>query len=92
MFIDHGNGLISMYFHLAEIKVTAGEEVKKVIFLVAWGPRAALPDHICSSVFVGTMRELTRTSSWRSPARFLKYKIRLCSSWLLLADMFGQAC
>jgi murein DD-endopeptidase MepM/ murein hydrolase activator NlpD len=29
VFIDHGDGLISMYFHLAEIKVTAGEEVRK---------------------------------------------------------------
>jgi hypothetical protein len=29
VFIDHGNGLISMYFHLAEIKVAAGEEIKK---------------------------------------------------------------
>jgi murein DD-endopeptidase MepM/ murein hydrolase activator NlpD len=29
VFIDHGDGLISMYFHLADIKVTAGEEVKK---------------------------------------------------------------
>jgi hypothetical protein len=29
VFIDHGDGLISMYFHLADIKVTAGEEVKR---------------------------------------------------------------
>jgi murein DD-endopeptidase MepM/ murein hydrolase activator NlpD len=29
VFIDHGNGLISMYFHLSEIKVEAGQEVKK---------------------------------------------------------------
>ena len=29
VFIDHGDGLISMYFHLADIKVAVGEEVKK---------------------------------------------------------------
>ncbi|MGB7624690.1 MAG: M23 family metallopeptidase [Terriglobia bacterium] len=29
VFIDHGDGLISMYFHLSEIKVQAGQEVKK---------------------------------------------------------------
>jgi murein DD-endopeptidase MepM/ murein hydrolase activator NlpD len=29
VFIDHGDGLISMYFHLADIKVEAGKEVKK---------------------------------------------------------------
>jgi murein DD-endopeptidase MepM/ murein hydrolase activator NlpD len=29
VFVDHGDGLISMYFHLADIKVTGGEEVKK---------------------------------------------------------------
>jgi len=28
-FIDHGNGLIGMYFHLSEIKVQAGQDVKK---------------------------------------------------------------
>ena len=27
--IDHGNGLVTMYFHLAEIKVEAGQEVTK---------------------------------------------------------------
>jgi hypothetical protein len=29
VFIDHGDGLISMYFHLSDIKVEAGQEVKK---------------------------------------------------------------
>lgn len=29
VFINHGDGLISMYFHLADIKVAAGDEVKK---------------------------------------------------------------
>jgi len=29
VFIDHGDGLISMYFHLADIKVTASEQVQK---------------------------------------------------------------
>jgi murein DD-endopeptidase MepM/ murein hydrolase activator NlpD len=29
VFIDHGDGLISMYFHLSEIKVQAGQVVKK---------------------------------------------------------------
>jgi hypothetical protein len=29
VFIDHGDGLISMYFHLSEIKVETGQEVKK---------------------------------------------------------------
>lgn len=29
VFIDHGDGLISMYFHLSDIKVQAGQEVKK---------------------------------------------------------------
>jgi murein DD-endopeptidase MepM/ murein hydrolase activator NlpD len=29
VFIDHGDGLISMYFHLSDIKVKVGDEVKK---------------------------------------------------------------
>jgi murein DD-endopeptidase MepM/ murein hydrolase activator NlpD len=29
VFIDHGDGLISMYFHFSEFKVQAGQEVKK---------------------------------------------------------------
>jgi Peptidase family M23 len=29
VFIDHGDGLISMYFHLSELKVETGHEVKK---------------------------------------------------------------
>jgi murein DD-endopeptidase MepM/ murein hydrolase activator NlpD len=29
VFIDHGDGLITMYFHLSEIKVEVGREVKK---------------------------------------------------------------
>lgn len=29
VFIDHGDGLISMYFHLSDIKVQAGQEVRK---------------------------------------------------------------
>ncbi|MGD0737022.1 MAG: M23 family metallopeptidase [Terracidiphilus sp.] len=29
VFIDHGDGLISMYFHLLDIKVKAGQEVRK---------------------------------------------------------------
>ena len=29
VFIDHGNGLVGMYFHLSEIKVQAGQDVKK---------------------------------------------------------------
>ena len=29
VFIDHGNGLVTMYFHLSEIKVTVGQEVAK---------------------------------------------------------------
>jgi hypothetical protein len=29
VFIDHGDGLISMYFHLSELKVQAGQEVRK---------------------------------------------------------------
>jgi murein DD-endopeptidase MepM/ murein hydrolase activator NlpD len=29
VFIDHGDGLVSMYFHLADLKVRAGQEVRK---------------------------------------------------------------
>ncbi|MGB2677770.1 MAG: M23 family metallopeptidase [Candidatus Acidiferrum sp.] len=29
VFIDHGDGLISMYFHLSELKVQVGQELKK---------------------------------------------------------------
>ena len=29
VFIDHGDGLISMYFHLSEIDVQAGQQVRK---------------------------------------------------------------
>ena len=29
VFFDHGNGLVGMYFHLSEIRVQAGQDVKK---------------------------------------------------------------
>jgi murein DD-endopeptidase MepM/ murein hydrolase activator NlpD len=29
IFIDHGDGLVTMYFHLSEIQVQAGQEVRK---------------------------------------------------------------
>lgn len=29
VFVDHGNGLVGMYFHLSELKVQAGQDVKK---------------------------------------------------------------
>jgi murein DD-endopeptidase MepM/ murein hydrolase activator NlpD len=29
VFIDHGNGLVSMYFHLSDITVQAGQDVTK---------------------------------------------------------------
>jgi murein DD-endopeptidase MepM/ murein hydrolase activator NlpD len=29
VFVDHGNGLVSMYFHLSEIEVQAGQDVKQ---------------------------------------------------------------
>jgi murein DD-endopeptidase MepM/ murein hydrolase activator NlpD len=29
VFIDHGDGLVSMYFHLSEIRVQVGQDVKK---------------------------------------------------------------
>jgi len=29
VFVDHGNGLVGMYFHLSEIKVQAGQDVRK---------------------------------------------------------------
>jgi murein DD-endopeptidase MepM/ murein hydrolase activator NlpD len=29
VFIDHGDGLVSMYFHLSELKVQTGDQVKK---------------------------------------------------------------
>jgi murein DD-endopeptidase MepM/ murein hydrolase activator NlpD len=29
VFVDHGDGLVSMYFHLSEVKVHAGQDVKK---------------------------------------------------------------
>jgi murein DD-endopeptidase MepM/ murein hydrolase activator NlpD len=29
VFIDHGDGLVSMYFHFSELKVQAGQDVKK---------------------------------------------------------------
>lgn len=29
VFVDHGDGLVSMYFHLSELKVRAGQDVKK---------------------------------------------------------------
>jgi hypothetical protein len=29
VFVDHGDGLVSMYFHLSELKVQAGQDVKK---------------------------------------------------------------
>ena len=29
VFVDHGDGLVSMYFHLSELKVQAGQDVRK---------------------------------------------------------------
>lgn len=29
VFVDHGDGLVSMYFHLSEIDVKAGQKIKK---------------------------------------------------------------
>jgi murein DD-endopeptidase MepM/ murein hydrolase activator NlpD len=29
VFVDHGNGLVGMYFHLSQIKVQAGQDVKR---------------------------------------------------------------
>ena len=29
VFVDHGNGLVSMYFHLTELKVRTGQTIKK---------------------------------------------------------------
>jgi septal ring factor EnvC (AmiA/AmiB activator) len=29
VFIDHGDGLVSMYFHLAELKVRTGQAIEK---------------------------------------------------------------
>jgi hypothetical protein len=45
VFIDHGDGLISMYFHFAELKVKPGQEVKKgeVLGLVGSTGRATGP-------------------------------------------------
>jgi hypothetical protein len=45
VFIDHGDGLISMYFHFSEIKVKSGQEVKKgeVVGLVGETGRASGP-------------------------------------------------
>jgi hypothetical protein len=45
VFIDHGDGLISMYFHLSDIKVKAGEKVQKgqVVGLVGSTGRSTGP-------------------------------------------------
>jgi murein DD-endopeptidase MepM/ murein hydrolase activator NlpD len=45
VFINHGDNLITMYFHFSEIKVTAGQEVKKgdIIGLVGTTGRSTGP-------------------------------------------------
>jgi murein DD-endopeptidase MepM/ murein hydrolase activator NlpD len=45
VFIDHGNGLVSMYFHLSDIKVQAGQDVTKgeIVGLVGSTGRATGP-------------------------------------------------
>jgi murein DD-endopeptidase MepM/ murein hydrolase activator NlpD len=45
VFIDHGNGLVTMYFHLSELKVQAGQDVKKgeILGLVGSTGRASGP-------------------------------------------------
>ena len=45
VFVDHGDGLIGMYFHFAELKVQAGQDVKKgeVLGLVGSTGRATGP-------------------------------------------------
>jgi hypothetical protein len=45
VFIDHGDGLISMYFHFSDLKVQAGQDVKKgeILGLVGSTGRASGP-------------------------------------------------
>ncbi len=45
VFIDHGDGLVSMYFHFSELKVQAGQDIKKgeIVGLVGSTGRATGP-------------------------------------------------
>jgi septal ring factor EnvC (AmiA/AmiB activator) len=62
VFIDHGDGLISMSFHLSEIKVKAGQQIKK-------GDTVAPPGRISSSASAGTAPASTPTSCLRTRPR-----------------------
>jgi len=64
VFIDHGDGLISMYFHLSEIKVQAGQEVKRGETL-GKERRGAPRDHICGSASAGMTPASTPISCLR---------------------------
>lgn len=56
VWVDHGNGLLSLYIHLSEIKTVAGEAVKKgqVIGLSGMTGRATGP-HLHWSVLLNTV-------------------------------------
>jgi murein DD-endopeptidase MepM/ murein hydrolase activator NlpD len=70
VFIDHGDGLISMSFHLSEIKVQAGQEVKKGHTRGRIGSTGrATGDRTCSSASAGTTPASTPSSCLRTRTR-----------------------
>jgi hypothetical protein len=78
VFIDHGDGLISMYFHLATSRSSRARRSRRAIRSAVSDPLAAPRDRIFSLASAGTTPALTRSSCWRTQARSQPYRL-LCA-------------
>lgn len=63
VFVDHGQGLISMFCHLSAIDVNVGETWSVAPTSARLAPQAARPDRICTGTSVSTMPGLIRPYS-----------------------------
>ena len=70
VFIDHGDGLISMYFHLAELKVQAGRTSRRARPSAWWDRRGASPGRTSTWESAGTAPGSTPDCCWRTRPGF----------------------
>jgi len=69
VFIDHGDGLVSMCFHLSEIKVQAGQRSRRARRSAGSDRRGEPRDRTYSSASVGTTPASTLSSCLRTRVR-----------------------
>ena len=65
VFIDHGDGLVTMSFHLSRIDVEPGRRSRRATGSVSWARPAAPPARTSTSACGGTRPESIRSSFWR---------------------------